>query len=210
MRTKAQKILCRHRWLWTFILVIGVIILCRVPILRGFYNFLNVSEYPTMTYDYGLVLGGEPLDRTGAAADLYLDQKVKKIICTGNHVPPELAAIDMMITEAELSKRRLIGLGVAEADIILLEEATSTKEEVDAINEYFKDEDRASLIIITTQSHTRRALRVFKKHADPWKEMSAYGVSPSLYEADIWWTNEFGVIAVFNEYLKTVFYWIAY
>ncbi len=193
-----------------FLIVVLLLFLMRTPILRGVYNFLDVSQYPDMKFEYGIVLGGEPLDRSTAAAELYKDNKLEKIICTGAHIPPEFAAIGLSYTEAQASQQRLISLGIPEEDIILLEEATSTKEEVDAINQLFKDQDRHSLLIITTQSHTRRALRIFRKYTDDWEEIMAYGTNPSRYDSDYWWKNEFGILAVFQEYLKTVFYWITY
>ena len=198
------------RRLFVFLFLVLILFLLRIPILRSCYSFLNVSQYPNKKYEYGIVLGGEPLDRSTAGAQLYLDHKVDKLICTGAYIPPPLAAVGIMFTEAEASKARLMQKGVPEEDIILLTEATSTKEEVDAINQYFSNMERNHLILITTQTHTRRALRIFKKYSDDWEEMDAYGVSPSRYDPNFWWKSEYGVLGVFEEYLKTVFYWIAY
>lgn len=198
------------RRLIVFFTFIVVMFLFRIPILRGMYGFLDISTYPDKKYEYAIVLGGEPFDRSTAGAQLYLDNKIGKIICTGAHIPPPLAAVGMMYTEAEASKARLIHEGVPEEDIILLTEATSTKEEVDAINQYFSAMEKGSILLITTQTHTRRALRIFKKYSEPWEDMIAYGVAPSRYDAEFWWKNEYGFLAVFEEYLKTIFYWIAY
>lgn len=121
-----------------------------------------------------------------------------------------MAAVGIQLTEAEAAKQRLLQLGVPEAAIILLPEATSTREEVNALNTYFKDKRRSSLLLITTQTHTRRALGVFKEYADAWDEIAAYGVPPTHYDPHWWWKNEYGFLAVYEEYLKLWYYWFAY
>jgi len=212
MKEKLKKLIRKKRFwiLAVFSIVLLTLYFARRPVLRSFYGYLNVSEMPAKTYDYGLILGGEPLDRPKAAADLYHAGKVKKLICTGEQIPRALEAVGMMQTEAEATKNRLLNLNVPEADILMLSVATSTREEADAINNQFADQKRGRLLIITTETHTRRALKVFKEYSDPWDEMAVYGVKPTSYESDIWWKNEFGFLAVFEEYVKLVYYWFAY
>ena len=182
----------------------------RAPILRGCYAYLNVGRVPETAYDYGLILGGEALDRPRAAADLYHAGKVKKLICTGSQIPRPLEAVGIMLTEAEATKNRLVALQVPEADIVMVPVATSTREEADAVNGLFDGKRRGRLLIITTETHTRRALRVFREYADPWDEIGIYGVAPTHYDARIWWKNEYGFLAVFEESLKVFYYWFAY
>lgn len=212
MKENRKHILRRKRY-WVLVMLIACLLtayFCRRPMLRGAYGFLNIGETPTAVYDYALILGGEPLDRPAAAADLYRAGKVKRLICTGAQVPRPLAAIGMQMTEAEATKKRLLALGVPEEAILVLPEATSTREEADALNRHFKDQRRSRLLLITTETHTRRALGVFKEYAEPWDEMAVYGVAPSQYDAHWWWKNEYGFLAVFEEYLKLVYYWFAY
>lgn len=212
MNPNLKRILRRKRY-WVLALLtlcLLAVYVCRRPILREAYNFLNVGGTPSVTYDYALILGGEPLDRPAAAADLYRAGKVKRLICTGGQVPRALEAIGIPLTEAEATHKRLLALGVPEEAIIVLPEASSTREEADALNAYFKDKRRSRLLLITTETHTRRALGVFKEYADPWDEMAVYGVPPTNYEARNWWKNEYGFLAVYEEYLKLIYYWFAY
>ena len=212
MKEKLKKIAGKKRF-WILAFFIASLLLLyffRAPVLRSVYNFLNVGETPQYTYDYGIVLGGEPLDRPRAAAELYHQGKVKKLICTGSQIPRALEAIGILQTEAEATKNRLVGLQVPESDILVLPMATSTREEADALNTLFKDQKRGKLLIITTETHTRRALAIFKEYCEPWEEMTAYGVAPSNYKPELWWKNEFGFLAVFEEYIKLVYYWFAY
>ena len=209
---KSKKNKSRNKWLSILILIIFLValFLCRIPILHGLYNYLNVTEPIAEHYDYGIVLGGEPFGRPVMAAKLYKENRLDKIICTGAYIPAAVNALDIHLTEAEISQYRLVHLGVPKSKIIIISDATSTKEEVDDINKLFAGKKRTSLLIITSQTHTRRARRVFKKYLDPWEQLDIYGVLPERYEPEVWWTNEFGILAVFEEYLKTVFYWIKY
>lgn len=212
MNEKWKRMLRRKRF-WVLVgsvLMLLTVYFLRVPILRGAYGFLDVSQPPQTVYDYGLILGGEPLDRPKAAADLYHAGKVKRLICTGAQIPRALEAIGMMQTESQATKTRLMALGVPEADIVEVPVGTSTREEADAINALFKDQRRGKLLLITTQTHTRRALNVFEEYADPWDEMAVYGVAPTNYDARTWWKNEYGFLAVFEEYMKLGYYWFAY
>lgn len=212
MKEKLKRLIKKKRF-WIFSGLTGILLLLyffRGPVLHSIYNYLNVGEEPQMTYDYGIILGGEPLDRPKAAAELYHTGKVKKLICTGSQIPRALEAVGIMQTEAEATRSRLINLDVPEYDILMLPVATSTREEADAINTLFANQTRGKLLIITTETHTRRALRVFKEYCDPWDEMDAYGVAPTSYESKIWWKSEFGFLAVFEEYVKLVYYWFAY
>lgn len=212
MNNTLKRIFRRKRyWVLTlFTAALLTVYFCRRPVLRGAYSFLNVGEAPAVTYEYALILGGEPLDRPAAAAELYKTGQVKQLICTGGQVPRALEAAGILLTEAEAAQKRLSASGVPEEAILVLPEASSTREEVDALNAYFKDKRRSRLLLITTETHTRRALGVFKEYADPWDEIAVYGVPPTNYDAHRWWKNEHGFLAVFEEYLKLGYYWFAY
>lgn len=212
MKEKLKKLIRKKRFWFSTVFFVGLFLLysCRVSVLQSVYGYLSVGENPEMVYDYGIILGGEPLDRPKAAAELYHAGKVKRLICTGSQIPRALEAIGIMQTEAEATKNRLIGLQVPEYDILMLPVATSTREEADAINQLFADQTRGKLLIITTETHTRRALQIFKEYCEPWDEMDVYGVAPTSYDAKIWWKSEFGFLAVWEEYVKLVYYWIAY
>lgn len=200
----------RYWLLFSFVLVLLAAYIFRVFLLQSAYSFLHVGIYPEKEYAYGLVLGGEPLYRPAAAAELYHKGKIKQLICTGSQIPYALEAVGIMTTEAEASRNRLLSLGVPDSAIIVLKDASSTREEVNALNAYFKDKSRTTLLIITTESHTRRARGIFREYADEWTEIEAYGVAPKRYDADYWWRNEFGFLAVYEEYLKLVYYWVMY
>lgn len=207
-----KKSVRKKRFWFVSVLLVSLLscYIFRRPILRSFYSYLNVGEMVNGAYDYAIILGGEPLDRPSSAAELYKLGKVKTLICTGSQIPRPLKAIGILQTEAEATKNRLVGLGVPDDAIILLPEATSTREEADALDKLFVNKKRGKLLIITTETHTRRALGTFKEYCDPWDEMDAYGVRPTHYDPNWWWKTEFGFLAIFEEYLKLVYYWVAY
>jgi uncharacterized SAM-binding protein YcdF (DUF218 family) len=204
----------RNRRFW-YISIPLLVMLClyfaRIPILRGMYGYLSVGKEPSKKYDFGLVLGGDPIGRTALAAKLYQEQKIGKIICTGGQIPRPLEALGIMVTEAESARERLITLGVPEESILVINKGTSTIEEVEAMNAFFKGEYAGkSLLLITSETHTRRAKTIFSEYGKGWGELAVTGSLPTQYRPDEWWRTEHGFLAVYEEWLKTVYYWFAY
>ncbi len=183
----------------------------RIPILRGCYSYLSVGTEPVKKYDYGLVLGGEPVGRTAFAYRLYNEGKIEKIICTGGQIPRPLEAMGIMVTEAESARKRLIDSGVPGDDIIAVNKGTSTIEEAEAMNEFFQGDNAGkTLLLITSETHTRRARSVFREYGKGWGELAVAGSPPTHYDSKYWWRSEHGFLSVYEEWLKTMYYWFAY
>jgi uncharacterized SAM-binding protein YcdF (DUF218 family) len=204
----------RRRKFW-YISIPLLVLLClyfaRIPILREMYGFLNVGQEPVKKYDFGLVLGGDPIGRTAMAAKLYKERKIGKIICTGGQIPRPLEALGILVTEAESARERLITLGIQEDAILVINKGTSTLEEVEAMNLFFEGEHAGkTLLLITSETHTRRAKNVFSEYGKGWGEMAITGSLPTQYKPEEWWRTEHGFLAVYEEWLKTVYYWFAY
>ena len=66
-----------------------------------------------------------------------------------------------------------------------------------------------SLIIVTDLFHTRRAARTFHTLLPDTAIYLSAAPDPS-YDAARWWQTEEGLIAVFNEVIKLIFYWARY
>lgn len=117
------------------------------------------------TAEVALLLGGGPIraiERALAAAKLYRDGRVKKIIPSGG---VEWDHNGERISEANLMARVLRENGVPEEDIILENEARTTKENIiygtlQIIRNYKKIVD--SVIVVTSVWHMKRGIALAK------------------------------------------------
>jgi len=116
-------------------------------------------------YDIGVVLGAavwkgnkpSPIltGRIKKAAELYKQNRLKKILVTGGNAPGEL-------TEAEVSYNRLINLGVKKEDLIIEKTTSTTVEQVKYIKNTIFLSGKEKIIIISDQFHLKRVLEICK------------------------------------------------
>lgn len=190
------------------ILVFGVlgILVFRSTILRGFAQYLIVNE-PFEHCQYGFVLSGGAFDRGNKAAELYNTGKIEKIICTGANQSPDLKAFGTDTLESDLTKLQIMKSQVPDSAIELLKKGTSTQEESEAILAFCLNNNIKEIVLISSSFHTRRVKQVFKKK---FKEanIATYiqGAPSSVYNEMKWWQNEYGLIALNNEYFKIAYY----
>lgn len=146
---------------------------------------LNDLAVPT-PYDYGVVLGGftrmyaTPLDRLhlndsanrfSQAIELYHRKKVKKLVFVSGSNTADLPPVN----EAELARETAVRFGVEKADVIALPTSRNTFENAVEFREFLGDEsESASLLLVTSASHMRRAQACFRKQ----------GLDPALFPTD--------------------------
>lgn len=137
-----------------------------ILIISFFYSltFVN-SNLGTEKHDLGVVLGAavwkgdKPspilLGRIHKAYDLYKSNNLKRILVIGGNAPGEL-------TEAEVSYRNLLKLGVKKEDIKIEKNTSTTVEQVKyiKINEFLSGSEK--IIIISDQFHLKRVLEICK------------------------------------------------
>jgi len=170
-------IFLKHRKIGIFNLALGLLlwIFCSSP----FSNYLIGSleaEFdvsPDVTGDCIILLGGGIIDRApdfsgfGAPTDSMLARivtavRVQKkldvpIIVSGGKMYGNLSS------EAQIAKRFLVDLGVAEGQIILEENARDTYENAKYAQEICLEKNYQKPILITSALHMSRALYSFKK-----------------------------------------------
>ena len=116
-----------------------------------------------------------------------------------------------LLLESELTKLYIESLGLSETVTTVIPEGTSTMEESDVILQYLTDNGISSCIIVSSKFHTRRVRRVFKdKLEDEGIQVLITGAPSRSYEEDKWWQSENGLLAVNNEYVKLLYYWLKY
>lgn len=197
-------------WISVIILVPLVLFLARRPIMRGMGSYLTDKDH-VENCDAIFVLGGNAEDRGAEAAILWHDGVAPVIHSTGSHVPSALAVLDTFITEAGMARIAMMNGGVPGDVIVPINEGTSTLEEAHIILETSLAQGYSRIMIVTTNHHTRRTRNVFEEiFEDSGIAVNIHGGPSSLYNEERWWTEEYGMIAVNNEYMKLLYYWWNY
>jgi len=190
------------------IMLVSVGIIFKTPILRSFSNFLIRQDAPEKA-DLMVVLSGSAFDRGNEGARLYKEGYAKHIICPGGNLEQLFLILGDTVYESDLCKKNVIRNGVADSLVTVLHYGTSTREEADTILGYCKQHQIKKLIVVTSLFHTRRAGSVYKKRfAAEGITVLMRGAHASDFDEDLWWQNEYGLIGLNNEYMKTLYYLI--
>lgn len=157
------------------------------------------------------VLGGAPFDRGTHAAKL-MEQGVAPIAyCTGSGVSQSYKAEGRSITEADLTREAAVRAGASATAVLPFRFGTSTFEEAQGILRHAVGTQADTLIILSTDFHTRRVRAVFEERFKGSGIHVLIASAPSTeYSTDRWWTSEQGLLMVNNEYVKTLFYALKY
>jgi uncharacterized SAM-binding protein YcdF (DUF218 family) len=194
-------------WVVLVILAVGALaVVERAPLLRAIGGFLIVRD-PPQPADAIVVLAGSLPDRILEAVDLYQAQLAPRIILTRE---PELPGLSVLRARGatlaehhEQNQRIAEQLGVPAQAITVLPAATaSTFAEAQALIAYLRTQGIASILVVTSNAHARRARLTFRHLAGDTVRIS---VCPSRYDpfkADTWWQQRAFVRRVVIEYGK--------
>ncbi len=173
-------------------------------------RFLIIRQTSLEPADLLHVLGGNALRAEGAAR-LYHKGLAPRLLTTGALIPKDLQALGLLLPEAEVSARALQRHGVPRSAIQILRQGTSTYEEAVALREYARTHALRSVIIVTSEFHTRRARWIFQKVVGRGGIRIQVAALPDAdYSAATWWKNEEGLIAFNNEWVKLFYYLVRY
>ncbi len=196
------------------LLVVGLLAgLCwsfRIQLLRGFGAVLIVEDTPTHA-DAIYVLGGSPFDRGTHAATLLARGQAPIAYTTGANHSSILKAEGRLVTEAAITRSAAIGAGAHAQQVLPFPYGTSTFEEAQGVLYHAQQLHLDTIIILTTDFHTRRVGRVFRQRFDGSGIHVLVASAPATeYQADQWWKSEQGLLMVNNEYVKTLYYLLKY
>jgi uncharacterized SAM-binding protein YcdF (DUF218 family) len=190
------------------VVVILLLWVFKVQLLTAIGNFLIAEDVPEKA-DAIFVLSGSPVDRAYKAAELFNKKFALNVVTTGSAIPTLFSAINLKITESELSEIVLKRTGIPEKNIQVYPFGTSTKQEYERILNVCKEKSWSKIIIVSDRFHTRRVRFTFKK------KMKNQGIeclivgAPSLrYLESHWWKSENGLLMVNNEYIKLIYYYL--
>lgn len=185
---------------WRAWLGLGGLLLALWLGLPGLLNaaarqLIRTDELPAA--DAIIALGGDPLcQRERHAAELYHRGLGRKIVIAG--LPFAWGG-----NTGDAKSRYLICRGVPEADIVILPEATNTRQEASILHQLMRQNQWHSMLVVTSPYHSRRALFTMERHAGELKFYSAPvpAVAPEWRPA-LWWTRRRDVYTTVREFIS--------
>jgi uncharacterized SAM-binding protein YcdF (DUF218 family) len=188
----------------------GLIWVARAPLLQGAADLWIVSDALTPA-DIAVVLGGGLDTRPFAAAELYHNGLVKKVLVS-QVTDGRAVTIGAEPGHTEINRQVLLKLGVpANAIEAFGNSNKNTKEEALALLEWTQRHASRAVIIPVGSFEARRVRWIFRHEfaGQPVRiEISAFD-SPQYVRAN-WWTTERGIVEFQNEILKFVYYRLKY
>jgi uncharacterized SAM-binding protein YcdF (DUF218 family) len=187
-----------RRLLLAIVLLLTVTVLALPAIGRGLASFLVDTQTPARA-DAVLVLAGDyRCGRIVRAGELVRDGFAPKALVSS---PMNIFGVpegDLAVTCAVMR-----GQSRDWFEPIYIE-AASTIEEAEQLAPRLTSRGLRTLLIVTNDSHTRRAGQAFRARLGSDLNVRMIGVSDPYFKVDSWWTHHEGREIVFIEWAKTV------
>ena len=180
------------------------------PLLRLSASFI-IADSPAKKSNAILLLAGGEAGRAWGAADLYNEKLGSYVVLTAepedsNVVELRKAGIEI-VTNLEENVNILRGLGVPEENIIRIEPSVmNTLDELTRVRELCAQKNWESLIIVTSNYHTRRTRLLAKYILGPTVDFTVVASKHGGINRNAWWTNINDVRTFLIEFEKLVVY----
>lgn len=198
----------RRSWRVIALAVVGMLVatyLGRSILLEGAGRCLNVGESLSEPVDFAYVLGGGADTRPFQAAAIYRAGYSKAILIPG--LPPDASGrSETEVIHAVLEIRGVPTDAIRDLPII----NPSTRGEVSALTQFLSDQPDASVAIVTSDFHTRRARLLARRQLSQHRgRIQIIAVPTDGYRADNWWQSPQGTNMYLTEYGKLVrdYFW---
>jgi uncharacterized SAM-binding protein YcdF (DUF218 family) len=184
--------------------------LCRAALLSGAANAWIVRQ-PVAKADLIIVLAGGPETRPFEAARLFQQGIAPRVLLT-NPKTSEITKLGLIPAEPGLTHDILVRNSVPASSIVIAPEIVkSTYDESIAVSDWARSNHIHSVLVVTDDFHTRRALWIFSKRLRPLGIHVAVDAVPAReYTPQNWWQHEQGIVAFQNELLKYAYYRLRY
>ena len=185
------------------------------PILSKLGGYLVVTQKLERA-DCIVCLSGRPVERAMETADLYREKMAPRVIVTREEPPDGLEMLEARGVHYPESRdvvcALLRDLGVPVSACVTSDrEAEGTIGEASVVRALALKHGYRSLILVTSPTHTRRALLTFHKvFRDDRISIMMAASRYSRFTADGWWHTRKYVREVIFEYLKLVYYRLKY
>ena len=179
----------------SFLMFCLVLYLVRRPIL-SFLGEAWIVEDPIDRADALIVLGDDNFyaDRATRAAELFREGKAPVVVASGRRLRPNAGI-------AELMEHDLIERGVPKDKIVrLTHDAGNTEEEAEALKKVVKERKWKSVIVVTSNYHTRRARYIFHKVFPQGVESRVASARDGDFDPQHWWEKRKSIKELTHEF----------
>lgn len=190
----------------TLALIAGLLFLVYLahdPLLRAFIEWWIVDEAPEEVQAI-VVLSGDSVfgDRLRHGADLYRQGYAVRLILSGR-------AIRANFSEAELMEREALAQGVPAGALLLVRHSgDSTLEAALALRQFLAEQKIRSIIVVTSNFHTRRARKIFRRVLrQTGVQVRVSASSDVRFNPRRWWKTRTGRKHMVLELLKFLNTW---
>lgn len=188
--------------LLVLVLICGAIYLARHPLMR-FGAETWIIEDPIEHADAIFVLSDDNFyaDRVTRAAELFREGKGAVVVASGRRLRPTASI-------AELMEHDLIERGVPKENIIHFpHDADNTREEAQALSKLTVEKKWRSVIVVTSNYHTRRARYIFL-HVFPQQiDVRVASARDGDFDPQSWWEKRKSVKALTSEFAGFLVAW---
>jgi uncharacterized SAM-binding protein YcdF (DUF218 family) len=177
----------------------AVLYLVRRPILR-FAAESWIIEDPLDKADAIIVLGGDNFyaDRATRGAQLFREGKAAVMVASGRRLRPNAGIAELM--EHDLAER-----GVPRDKIVrFAQDADSTLEEAQALAKLAKERKWHSVIVVTSNFHTRRARYIFRRVFSQGMEVRVASARDGDFDPEHWWEKRKSIKELTREFAGMV------
>jgi uncharacterized SAM-binding protein YcdF (DUF218 family) len=178
-----------------FVLFCFALYLVRHPLMRWGANWWVVEDSLSKA-DAMIVLSDDNFyaDRASRAAELFRQGKAPLIVASGRRLRPNAGI-------AELMEHDLIERGVPKERIFRVpNESADTREEAEALLRVARQKNWRSIIIVTSNYHTRRARYIFRKIFPQSVEICVASARDGDFDPDQWWTKRQSIKELTHEF----------
>jgi uncharacterized SAM-binding protein YcdF (DUF218 family) len=183
----------------SFVVVCAFLYLARRPILR-FVAESWIVEDADGKADALIVLSDDNFyaDRATRAAELFREGKAPIVVASGRRLRP-VAGI------AELMEHDLVERGVPKDRIVrLAHDGDSTREEAEALTKLVTQKKWHSVIVVTSNYHTRRARYIFHKVFPQGIEVHIASARDGDFDPQNWWEKRKSIKELTQEFAGMV------
>ena len=185
-----------------FAALCGLIYLIRHPLLRMAGAYWVVEDRLERA-DAMIVLSDDNFyaDRATRAAELYRQGVARVVVASGRRLRPYTGI-------AELMQHDLVERGVPENAILRVPHvADNTREEAEALRPVVDAHRWRSVVVVTSNSHTRRARYIFTRVLPASVKVSVASARDYDYDPRHWWESRRGQKRFFHEAVGMIVAW---